>query len=296
MNFAPAAGAPAGTTIHMPDTGLAHGLFELSVDDGFMRAYYAAPADPAKPSTHQRGLPIVLVIQEIFGLHEHIRDLCRRFAHAGYFAVAADLYQRQGDAAAYTDIPTLVSDIVSKVPDEQVCADLDACLRWAAAQGVDANRAGVTGFCWGGRLTWMYCAHNPAIRAGLAWYGKLTVGHGPLQTRHPIDLAGSLHAPVLGLYGGRDAGIPLADVERMRQALAAGNAAARASDVVVYPDAEHGFYADYRASYHARDAQDAWQRGLAWFGRHLAVPSARCAKPKDRTVTDALPHQPHHPL
>jgi len=273
MNFAPAAGAPAGTAIHTPDTGLAHGLFDLPVDDGFMRAYYAAPADPAKPSTHQRGLPIVLVIQEIFGLHEHIRDLCRRFAHAGYFAVAADLYQRQDDAAAYTDIPTLVADIVSKVPDEQVCADLDACLRWAAEQGADVNRAGVTGFCWGGRLTWMYCAHNPAIRAGLAWYGKLAIGHGPLQARHPIDLADSLHAPVLGLYAGRDAGIPLADVERMRQALAAGNAAARASNIVLYPDAEHGFYADYRASYHARDAQDAWHRGLAWFGEHLAASS-----------------------
>jgi len=279
MNFAPAAGAPAGTTIVTPTTNLVHGLFELPVDDGSLRAYYAAPADPDKlPGllSHQRGLPVVLVIQEIFGLHEHIRDVCRRFAHAGYFAVAAELYQRQGDAAAYDDIPTLVADIVSKVPDEQVCADLDACLRWAGAQGADANRAGVTGFCWGGRLTWLYCAHQvrgcAPVRAGLAWYGKLSQGHGPLQTRNPIDLADSLHAPVLGLYAGQDAGIPLADVAQMRQRLGCGNLAARASDIVVYPDAEHGFYADYRPSYHAPDAHDAWQRGLAWFERYVAAP------------------------
>jgi len=264
MSFAPAAGAPADTTIHTPDTGLAHGLVDLPVDDGTLRAYYAAPAG-------EPNLPVVLVIQEIFGLHEHIRDICRRFAHAGYFAVAADLYQRQGNAAAYTDIPTLLADIVSKVPDEQVCADLDACLRWATEQGTDTTRAGVTGFCWGGRLTWLYCAHNPAIRAGIAWYGKLTQGHSPLQTRHPVELTDSLHAPVLGLYAGRDASIPLADVERMREQLASGNAAARASNIVVYPESEHGFYADYRPSYHTANAQDAWQRGLAWLEHWLAV-------------------------
>ena len=262
MSFASAAGEPAGTTVHTSAQGLSEGWFDLPVDDGTLRAYHAAPAG-------RGGLPVVLVIQEIFGLHEHIRDICRRFAHAGYLAVSAELYQRQGDAARYDDIPALVADIVSKVPDEQVLADLDACVRWAAGQGADAARLAVTGFCWGGRLTWMYCAHNSAVKAGAAWYGRLAAGHGPLQTRNPVDVAGSLHAPVLGLYGGQDASIPLADVEKMKAALAAGSPAARESEIIVYPGAGHAFYADYRPSYRKDDADDAWQRTLQWFSRRL---------------------------
>ena len=198
------------------------------MDDGAIAAYYAAPAG-------RQNLPIVLVVQEIFGVHEHIKDLCRRLAHAGYLAVAANLYERQGDASTYTDIPKLVAELVSKVSDEQVYADLDASLAWAARNGGDPARVAVTGFCWGGRLTWMYAAHNPAVKAGVAWYGKLSVGHGPLIKRYALDVAQDLRAPVLGLYGGRDASIPLADVDRMKASLAAGSVAARRSEIVVYP-------------------------------------------------------------
>ena len=262
MSFSAAAGKIAPTVIHTDAAGLAHGDFQLPVDDGAIAAYYAAPAG-------RQNLPIVLVVQEIFGVHEHIKDLCRRLAHAGYLAVAANLYERQGDASTYTDIPKLVAELVSKVSDEQVYADLDASLAWAARNGGDPARVAVTGFCWGGRLTWMYAAHNPAVKAGVAWYGKLSVGHGPLIKRYALDVAQDLRAPVLGLYGGRDASIPLADVDRMKAGLAAGSVAARRSEIVVYPEADHGFLADYRPNYNAQAAQDGWRRMLDWFQNHL---------------------------
>ncbi|GAB1579840.1 dienelactone hydrolase family protein [Bordetella petrii] len=263
MSFSPAAGQPAATTIHTDPQGLSHGDFELPVADGTIAAYYAAPQG-------KTGLPVVLVVQEIFGVHEHIKDVCRRLAKAGYLAIAPELYQRQGDASQYTDIPKLVADIVSKVPDEQVYGDLDACLAWAAAHGGDTARTGITGFCWGGRITWMYAARNPAVKAGVAWYGKLSSGHGPLIKQVVLDVAADLHAPVLGLYGGQDASIPLQDVDALKGRLAQGNAAARASEVVVYPEAGHAFLADYRPSYREDDARDGWQRMLAWFERYLA--------------------------
>lgn len=189
MSFSPITGQ-AGTTIHTPEDGLEQGDFELPTFDGTINAYYAAPSGKVNA-------PVILVIQEIFGVHEHIRDICRRFAKEGYLAVTAELYQRQGDASGYTEIPSLIADIVSKVPDEQVLADLDACVRWAASRGANVTRLGVTGFCWGGRLTWMYAAHNPACKAAVAWYGKLAIGHGPLQKQNPIDIAGAVHGPVL---------------------------------------------------------------------------------------------------
>ncbi|MCD0502077.1 dienelactone hydrolase family protein [Bordetella petrii] len=263
MSFAPAAGQPADTTIRTDAQGLAHGDFQLPVVDGQIAAYYAAPEGKS-------GLPVVLVVQEIFGVHEHIKDICRRLAKAGYLAIAPELYQRQGDPSQYNDVPRLVADIVSKVPDEQVYADLDASLAWAGQHGGDTRRVGITGFCWGGRLTWMYAAHNPAVRAGVAWYGKLSAGHGPLIKHVVLDVAGQTHAPVLGLYGGQDTSIPLEDVEQLRARLAQGNEAARASEVVVYPDAGHGFLADYRPMYREPDARDGWQRMLAWFKRYLA--------------------------
>ncbi|NYT26250.1 dienelactone hydrolase family protein [Alcaligenaceae bacterium] len=250
------------STIHTSAEGLRHGMAEIPVRDGTMSAYYAAPAAVERP-------PVILVIQEIFGLHEHIRDICRRLAHEGYMAVALELYQRQGDAGQYGDIAELIRDIVAKVPDEQVLGDLDSAVEWAAGQGANAEQLGVTGFCWGGRLTWLYAAHNPRCRAAVAWYGRLTVGHGPLQVENPIDVAGRLHAPVLGLYGGQDAGIPLEDVRRMEEALAGGNEAARASRIEVYPESDHAFYADYRPSYNARDASDAWGKAVGWFDRLL---------------------------
>jgi len=259
----PAAGSRQDSTIHTSAQGLVHGLIDLPVQDGTIAAYYAAPEG-------RTGMPIVLVVQEIFGIHEHIQDVCRRLAKAGYFAITANLYQRQGDPSGYDDIAKLIADIVSKVPDEQVMSDLDASVAWAAHNGGDAARVGVTGFCWGGRITWMYAAHNARVKAGVAWYGKLAVGHGPLIKRNPVDVAGALHGPVLGLYGGQDHSIPLQDVQTMRERLKQGNAAAQASEIIVYPDAGHAFMADYRASYNEADAQDGWARLLAWFDKYLA--------------------------
>lgn len=252
----------SGGAIQTNADGLRQGMAEVRVEDGVMSAYYAAPAAVERP-------PLILVIQEIFGLHEHIKDVCRRLAHEGYMALGLELYQRQGDASQYTDITELISDIVAKVSDEQVLSDLDAGVEWAAAHGADVTRLGVTGFCWGGRLTWMYAAHNPRCKAAVAWYGKLANGHSPLQKEHPVDVAARLHAPVLGLYGGEDASIPLQDVRAMEEALRQGSEAARASRIEVYPESGHAFYADYRPSYHAADARDAWAKATAWFDRLL---------------------------
>lgn len=261
MAYSPASGQ-ASTALHTDTEGLRHGLIDMPTFDGVIPAYYAAPANGERPG-------VILVIQEIFGLHDHIKDVCRRFAKAGYMAVGVELYQRQGDAGQYSDMRALIKDIVSKVPDEQVLADLDASVRWAAAQGADVTRLGVTGFCWGGRLTWMYAAHQPGCKAAVAWYGKLTVGHGPLQLRNPIDVAAQVHAPVLGLYGAQDASIPLDDIASMKAVLKAGGAAAQQSRFVVYPGSGHAFFSDYRPSYNPDDAQDAWGKALGWFDRHL---------------------------
>jgi carboxymethylenebutenolidase len=262
MAFAGATGDLAPTTLYTCVDGLTHGSFRLPTKAGEIDAYYARPEAGDN-------VPIVLVVQEIFGLHAHIRDVVRRLAKLGYFAVAANLYERQGDAARYTEIPALVADIVSKVSDEQVYADLDASMAWAVRQGGDPTRVGITGFCWGGRLTWMYAEHHPSVRAAVAWYGRLTTRHGPLIKRNPVDVASRLKAPVLGLYGGLDQSIPQEDVKRMRMMLAVGNAQARASEIVVYPKADHAFYADYQSSYRAVDAADAWSRLTAWFARYL---------------------------
>ncbi len=242
--------------------GLREGSLQLPVGDGAIEAYFAAPDKTGR-------FPVLLVVQEVFGLHEHIRDVCRRFAHAGYLAIAPQLYQRQGDPSGYTDIPELVRDIVSKVPDEQVMADLDASLVWAGLHGGNLSQVAVTGFCWGGRLVWMYAAYQPMVKVAVAWYGRLTVGHGPLQVRNPVDVTATLHGPVLGLYGGQDASIPMADVQIMREALSKGNAHAKASRMHVYQDAGHAFYADYRPSYLKAAADDGWKRCLAWLSKHI---------------------------
>jgi carboxymethylenebutenolidase len=231
---------------------------------------YALPAYRAMPVGGEH-LPIVLVVSEIFGVHEHIADVARRFAKLGYLAVAPELFVRQGDAKAAIDIDTLFATIVSKVPDAQVMSDLDASVAWAAEQGGDTTRLGVTGFCWGGRQTWLYAAHNPAVRAGVAWYGRLTGATNERQTAHPTERAAALQAPVLGLYGGADTGIPLDTVEAMRLALAAGSEAAKRSEIVVYPEAKHAFFADYRPSYDPASAADGWQRCLGWLRAHGAA-------------------------
>jgi carboxymethylenebutenolidase len=254
----------AQTVVHTPSDGLAVGEVMVPVGDFRMPVYRAAPAG-------RSGLPVVLVVSEIFGVHEHIADVARRFARAGYLALAPELFVRQGDAGSYGEIAKLIAEVVSKVPDAQVMSDLDATVAWARTQGADTGRLGITGFCWGGRITWLYAAHNPAVKAGVAWYGRLEGNATALNPKHPVDVAGQLHAPVLGLYGEKDTGIPLDTVERMKAALAAGSAAAKKSEFVVYPDAPHAFHADYRPSFRKEAAEDGWRRCLAWFKTHGAA-------------------------
>ncbi len=248
----------AQTVIKTDTTGLIAGEVTIQVGDFKMPAYRAAPQ--GKPNA-----PVVLVISEIFGVHEHIADVARRFAKAGYFAIAPELLVRQGDASSYGEIAKLMSEVIAKVPDAQVMSDLDACVAWAKGQGADTGRLAITGFCWGGRITWLYSAHNPGVKAGVAWYGRLLGPTNPLQPRHPVDVAGALAAPVLGLYGEKDTGIALETVEKMKAALAAGSAAAKRSEFVVYPGAPHAFHADYRPSYQKEPAEDGWKRCVAWF-------------------------------
>lgn len=259
--FAAAVLPVTAQTIKTDAEGLVAGPVTVEVGGLKMPAYRAAPAG-------KTGLPVVLVVSEVFGVHEHIADVARRLAKAGYLAVAPELFVRQGDARAYTEISKLVSEVVAKASDAQVLGDLDASLAWALANGGDASRVGVTGFCWGGRITWLYAAHNPAVRAAVAWYGRLVGNASPNTPRHPVDIAAGLAAPVLGLYGGADQGIGLDTVDKMKAALARGSAAARKSQIVVYPDAPHAFHADYRPSYRKDAAADGWKRCLAWLAAH----------------------------
>jgi carboxymethylenebutenolidase len=252
----------AQTAISTDSAGLTAGEIQVATPDGNMPAYRAQPAQGSN-------FPVILVVQEIFGVHEYIKDTCRRLAKLGYQAIAPELYARQGDPRQYTDIPELISKVVNKVPDSQVMADLDACAAWAKSNGGDASRLGVTGFCWGGRIVWLYAAHNPGVKAGVAWYGRLTSRSSGLTPRHPLDLVDQLNGPVLGLYAGQDAGIPPDTVQKMQAALAASaNPASRDSSIHLYPDAPHAFHADYRDSYRKEAAEDGWQRMHAWFRTH----------------------------
>ncbi|HEV7912172.1 MAG TPA: dienelactone hydrolase family protein [Albitalea sp.] len=255
----PAAAQPVhGNAIQTDSAGLVAGEVQIPAAAGTLPAYRAVPE-------HRGPHPIMLVVQEIFGVHEHIKDVVRRLAKLGYFAIAPELYARQGDPSAYDDIEQLRENIVSKVPDEQVMADLDAAYEWARQNGGDGSRLGITGFCWGGRIVWLYAAHQPKLKAAVAWYGKLTGPKNALQPRHPIDVAGQLKAPVLGLYGGDDPSIPPEQVEKLRTALREANSA---SQVLVYPGAPHAFHADYRPSYRREAAEDGWQRMQAWFAQN----------------------------
>ncbi len=241
--------------------GLIAGEVKITARDGEMPVYRAMPEVG-------NNLPVVLVVQEIFGVHEHIEDVCRRFAKAGYLAAAPELYARQGDASKISDIAVLMQEIVSKVPDEQVMSDLDATAAWAAKNGGDNTRIAVTGFCWGGRIVWMYAAHNPKLKAGVAWYGGLVRPAAPLTPKHPIYIAATLTVPVLGLYGGADTGIGNDTVEKMQAAL---KAAGGTSEIHLYPDTPHGFHADYRPTYRKPQAEDGWARLLAWFKKNGAA-------------------------
>lgn len=226
------------------------------------------PAYRAQPEG-KTNLPVVLVVSEIFGVHEHIADICRRFAKLGYLAIAPELFARQGDPSSFGTIQELQAKLISRVPDGQVMGDLDAAVAWAKANGGNTSRLAITGFCWGGRITWLYAAHSQQVKAGVAWYGQLVGEPTPLKPRNPIDLAGQLKVPVLGLYGGKDTGITQEQVTKMKAALAASNDPfAKASTFVVYPESGHAFNADYRPSYREADAKDGWQRCLAWFKEH----------------------------
>ncbi len=238
--------------------GLVASAVKIPVKDGTIPAYRAMP-------TTGKNFPIVLVIQEIFGVHEHIQDVCRRFAKLGYLAIAPELFVRQGDVSKLSDIDE-IRKIVVKVPDAQVISDLDATVEWAvkSAKG-NAEQLGITGFCWGGRITWLYAAYNPKVKASVAWYGRLVGDASELTPKHPVDVASTLKVPVLGLYGGEDTGIPLATVDQMREQLKASSSK---SEIVVYPNAPHAFFADYRPSYREKEAKDGWQRLQAWFKKH----------------------------
>jgi carboxymethylenebutenolidase len=256
--FAIAVQPVAAATITTSDEGLTAGEVKVPVGDQKIPAYRAMP-NKGGP------FPVVLVVQEIFGVHEHIKDICRRFAKLGYFAIAPELYARQGDVSKLKSIDE-IRPIVAKVPDEQVLGDLDACVEFATESGKgDVTRLGITGFCWGGRIVWLYAAHSKQLKAGVAWYGRLVGEPTELTPKNPIDIAADLKAPVLGLYAGKDQGIPLESVEKMREAL---KKAKVPTQIIVYPDAQHGFHADYRPSYNEADAKDGWNRLQAWFKQH----------------------------
>ena len=259
--FALAAQPISAQTITTDTQGLTAGEVKIPVKGGEIPAYRAMPASGSS-------FPVVLVVQEIFGVHEHIKDVCRRFAKLGHLAVAPELYARQGDVSKLENMQEIFK-IVNAVPDAQVMADLDAAVDWAKQTGKgNTGKLGITGFCWGGRIVWLYAAHNPNLKAGVAWYGRLVGQADELKPKHPVDVAASLKAPVLGLYAGKDQGIPLDSVEKMRAAL---KAAGGKSEIVVYPDAQHGFHADYRPSYSKEAAQDAWKKTNDWFKKHGAA-------------------------
>ena len=255
----------AQTAVKTSSDGLKTGETTFEVNGFKVPAFYAAPVG-------KTNLPVILVIQEIFGVHEYIADTARRIAQVGYLAIAPELFARQGDASSYNEMAKLMSEVVAKVPDEQVMADLDGAVKWAAANGGNPAKVGITGFCWGGRITWLYAAHSSNVKAGVAWYGRLVGTPSALTPKHPLELASGLRSPVLGLYGGQDGGIPVATVEQMKVALAdaagKGNAAAKASEFVVYPDAPHAFHSDYRPSYRRDAAEDGFKRAMAWFKAH----------------------------
>ncbi len=260
--FAMAVRPVSAETITTDAAGLEAGEVKIPVKDGTIPAYRAMPAKGGP-------FPVVLVVQEIFGVHEHIKDICRRFAKLGYLAIAPELYARQGGVSGLTDIQEIIKTVVSKVPDAQVMSDLDAAVEYVKKSGKgDTSKLGVTGFCWGGRITWLYTAHNKNVKAGVAWYGRLVGDKDELHPKHPTDIAGELHAPVLGLYGGADGGIPVSTVEGMREAL---KKADKPSEIIVYPDTPHGFYADYRPTYRKDKADDGWKKLQEWFKKNGVV-------------------------
>jgi carboxymethylenebutenolidase len=244
----------AQTVIKTDAEGLLAGEIKVPTADRDLPGYRAMPAGGSK-------LPTVLVIHEIFGVHEYLRDVCRRLAKAGYLAIAVDMYIRHGETAKMSNVQEILSGPVAAASDVEHMSDLDACAAWAARNGGDPQRLAVTGFCRGGRTTWLYAAHNPQLKAAVAWYGPLEAAPTQPQPKSAIDLAAQMKAPVLGLYAGKDQGITADQVDDMRAALAK---AGSKSQIHVYPDAPHAFHADYRATYRKDAAEDGWKRMLEW--------------------------------
>jgi len=265
--FAMAASPVLADAISTDTAGLVAGRVSFVSEGVALSAYRAYPEK-------RKNAPVVLVVSEVFGVHEYIEDVCRRFAKTGYYAIATELFQRQGNPASYTSIAQVQANVISKVADAQVKLDLDNSVAFAKRDGANTEKLAITGFCWGGRITWLYAASQPKVKAGVAWYGRLQGNVTVLTPRHPISQAANLVAPVLGLYGGKYAGIPLADIDAMKAELtnaAPLNAAAKASEFIVYPEAPHAFHADYRASYRATEAKDGWEKALAWFKKYGVV-------------------------
>lgn len=235
--------------------GIEAGEVKIPVADGELPGYYARPKG-AGP------FPIIVVIEEIFGVHEYIKDVCRRFAKAGYAAVAPELYARLGDLSKMTDSAAIFRDVISKAPDATLLDDLDHAVAFAEKNHGNGAKLGVTGFCRGGRNVWMYAAHNPKLKAAVAWYGPIMATPSAIQPKTPMDIAGEIHCPLLGLYGGKDAGIKVEDV---LAAQAKARAAGKTVEIQIFPDAPHGFHADYRPSYRADAATTGWVRAIAWF-------------------------------
>src|SRR5882757_5314524 len=256
-----AAGPVRADVIKTDTTGLTTGDARIKVADGEMPGYFAKPEGVSNP-------PVVLVAMEIFGLHEYIKDVTRRLAKLGAFAVAPDYYFRKGtDLTKITDMQQLLPVVNSK-PDAELLSDLDSTVAWAKSQGGDTGRLGIIGFCRGGRTVWEYAAHSPTLKAGAAFYGPPVDPPNPLWPKSPLRLVPEMKAPVLGLYGEADAGIPVAQVEQMKAALAA---AGRTAEFKIYPGAPHGFHADYRASYRKEAAEDAWSQMQAWFRKNKVL-------------------------
>lgn len=264
--FAMAANPVLAQAITTPSTGLQEGRVLVPVDGDEIFAQRVRPVGVKNP-------PVILVVQEIFGIHAYIEDVCRRLAQAGFYAIAPELFSRHGDPGQYGTAAEIIQNVVSKVPDSEVMSDLDRCVEFAAKEGANTQKLAITGFCWGGRITWLYSAHNPAVKAGVAWYGRLVGPNNAMTPKHAVDIAANLKAPVLGLYGAEDTGIPLDTVERMRAALkdaAPNNPNAAQSTIEVYPGAQHGFHADYRPTYNAAAAKQAYNQALQFLrGRGL---------------------------
>jgi len=256
----------AQTRIVTDANGLIAGEVKIPVADGEMPAYRAMP------EAKNKNFPVVLVVHEIFGVHEWIQDVCRRFAKLGYMAIAPSLYARQGDVTEMKDVQEIISKVVSKTPDAQVMTDLDATVAYAKKNNGNTKKLSITGFCWGGRIVWLYAAHNKNLDAGAAWYGGVAASasrpKNPLQPTMPLDVAKDLKVPVLGLYGGLDKGIPLDSVHQMQDELKKGKSK---SEIVVFPNADHGFLADYRPQYNKESAEDAWKKMLEWFKKNGAA-------------------------